>query len=185
MADDPRYRYGYFGAYVYDALQNSTTATEGYVNFVADRGVPKESEGYEKTRAQQTSDGYPNVRGDGWRGVYQRTDRPSSRKRITAEIFYNGSGRITVITSLSGRGRYFTGFISKGLKGEVYLVDHFDQEVWTTHNLRESTYIYFGFEDYATPLRGRNAPYYRIELSRTKEDLTEEDNGCFINAVTN
>ena len=167
MSGDKRYRYGYFGGFLYEADKDITYAIEGYVNFAPTSDSRSDSRGLDQPSLSQTPQGYPNVAGDDWSGVYYRTDS-SRRTNITAVITHNGYGDVTVTTSLSGRGHYLTGTISSGYSGDLYLIDEYDDEIWTTHDLEESTSVYFGFEDYVyrPSSSDPDPPLYRIELTR-------------------
>ncbi len=167
MSGDKRYRHGYFGGFIYEPENDVTYAIEGYVNFVPISSSQKDSQSLDQPSLTQTPEGYPNVAGDDWSGVFYRTDS-SSRTNITAVITHNGHGGVSLTTTLSGRGHYLTGSISSGYSGELYMTDHWDDEIWTTHRLDESTSIYFGIEDYVYKPSSSNPdpPLYRIELTR-------------------
>lgn len=167
MSGDKRYRYGYFGGYLYETDKNVTYAIKGYVNFETPIRSQSDSKTLDQQSLSQTPDGYPNVAGDDWTGVFYRTDS-SSRTSITAIITHNGNSWVTVTTSLTGRGHYLSGYISSGNSGELYLWDLWDGEIWTTHSLNQSTSVYFGFEDYVYPstIFDPSPPLWRIILTR-------------------
>ncbi len=184
MSSDSRYRYGFFGGFIYEPAADRTFPTKGYVNFGSPTGStsPRTLEGSQTTEPEvtapalsKTEEGYPNVAGDDWRGVFYRTGS-SGRTSITAVITHDGAGNITVETSLSGLGHYFTGDIGRGYSGHVELREKCcgsnEGEIWTTHDLDESTSTYFGFEDYVDTTY---QALYRIELERSEPEPPSPD----------
>ena len=102
---------------------------------------------------------YPDINGDDWAGVYYVTDS-SGKTDITASMEHDNNGNMWLRTSRSRRGHYFTGSLSKD--GDMYLIDHYDNEIWTTH-FGPATATHVLIADYVSVASG---DLYIIDLSR-------------------
>ncbi len=71
----------------------------------------------------------PDVNGSNWSGYYAVTGT-STYIPITASIYQSGSN-VEVVTSKSGMGHRLSGTINSS--GYMYMYDHYDGEIWTTH----------------------------------------------------
>lgn len=103
----------------------------------------------------------PNLAGS-WSGLFLDATT-GARESITATITQSGS-EITIDTSLSGLGSYFTGSIQSD--GFLWLTDASDGETWTTLS-GAATARYLVIQDYVTdPDDPDELVLNTIELSR-------------------
>jgi len=100
--------------------------------------------------------------GGSWRGVFLDATT-GARRGLTASITQDGDA-VTIDTSLSGLGGYFTGTIRSG--GFLWLSDAWDGETWTTLGGAASG-SYIVIQDYVTnPDDPDELLLNTIELSR-------------------
>jgi hypothetical protein len=165
--DEYNYVHGYFGGFIYHVEQGELLPIKGYVSFkprskhdAIESG--KESEASFPSPENQSitsASTYPDINGDDWKGVFYITNS-SNRTQISAEASHNNNGAMWLRTSKSGRGYYFTGSLSPN--GDMYLIDTYDNEVWTTfYGPATATDIIIA--DYVTPT---SRDLYIIDLSR-------------------
>jgi len=152
---------GYFGAFRPDP-KKGMIAVKGYI--VTRRSSDLSLSQEKGTVAKGTV--VPDISGGDWTGWFWRSDYfAGTAVPVTAIVTQEPNGRVTIMTSKTGLGHYFTGNIY--YNGHMLLYDACDGDDWSTHE-GPATDVYIKIEDYVRPpsLEDPNPPLNIIELKR-------------------